>query len=44
VHRVLVGKPEKTKQFDRHTCRWKEDIANNLKGRGWKGVDLTNLP
>ena len=44
VHRVLVGKPDRTKQLDRHTCRWKGDIANSLKGGGCKGVDLINLP
>ena len=44
MHRILEGKPEKTKQFDRLTRRWKDDIANNLKRSGWKGVDLNNLP
>jgi hypothetical protein len=41
MHRVLVGKPEKTKQFDRNRGRWKDDIANSLKGKGWKDIDLT---
>jgi hypothetical protein len=34
----------RTKQLDRHTCRWKDDMANSLKERGWKDIDLTNLP
>jgi hypothetical protein len=34
THRVLVGKPEETKELERHTCRWEDSTGKDLKADG----------
>jgi hypothetical protein len=39
VHRVLVGKPEETRQLGRPRCRWEDNIKMDLEEVGGFGGD-----
>ena len=43
VYRVLVGKPEGTRQLGRSRRRWKDNINMDLQEVGCRGMDWMEL-
>jgi hypothetical protein len=37
VYRVLVGKPEEKRSFERARCRWEDGISMDLRKIGCEG-------
>jgi hypothetical protein len=43
VNRVLVGKPERSRQLRRLRCRWEDNIKLDLQEVGYRGMDWIEL-
>jgi hypothetical protein len=43
VYRVLVGKPERKRPFERPRCRWQNGIKWTLERLVWGDVEWINL-
>jgi hypothetical protein len=38
VYSVLIGKPERTRQLEKQSCRWEDNIKMDLKEKGCENV------
>ena len=43
AYRVLVGRPERKRQFGRHKHRWKNNIKIDLHEIEWRSMDWVAL-
>jgi hypothetical protein len=43
AYRVLVGKPEGRRPFDRPNRRWEDNIKMDLRDVGWGNMDWIDL-
>jgi hypothetical protein len=44
IYKVLVGKPEGKRSFERPMHRWKNNIKMELTETGWEDVYWIHLP